>query len=221
MQARVSNQQFDTLSLAPISYAAASAVSCLDACAAAAYRLCIGATGRESDLRQLGKATQFGVALRPKLQTWAQDTLADPRYPDMVDVRHRMVHRDIPSTSVVGSAPGRTTYRVGGKHRTPEAATRMFADIAQCYYERIHRRGPRGLPVEASALGVCRKRIGAPWTDPVIHDLPVHRIQDGGEYRLLSGTAAHTCTVLAHESGRVNGEGKYTRPQINSHARRS
>ncbi|MGW4718203.1 hypothetical protein [Nocardia sp. NPDC004260] len=137
MQARVSNQQFDTLSLAPISYAAASAVSCLDACAAAAYRLCIGTTRIELDLRKLGKAIQDGVALRPNLQTWAQDALADPSYPDMVDVRHRMVHRDIPSTSVVGSAPGRTTYRAGGTDRTPEDATRVFADIAQRYYKKF------------------------------------------------------------------------------------
>lgn len=137
MQARVSNQQFDTLSLAPISNAAASAVSCLDACAAAAYRLCVGSSGREPDLRQLGKTIQGGVALRPNLQRWAQDALADPGYSDMVEVRHRMVHRDIPSMSVVGSAPGRTTYRVGGQDQTPEDATRMFAAIAQRHYEKF------------------------------------------------------------------------------------
>ncbi|WP_280250269.1 hypothetical protein [Nocardia abscessus] len=66
----MSNQQFDTLSLAPISYAAASAVSCLDACAAAAYRLSVGITGREPDLRQLGKAQQRGAALRPNQRYW-------------------------------------------------------------------------------------------------------------------------------------------------------
>ncbi|MGY2118675.1 hypothetical protein ACW9HR_32635 [Nocardia gipuzkoensis] len=133
MQARVSNQQSDTLSLAPISYAAASAVSCLDACAAAAYRLCVGAPRKnEWDLRKLGS-----VVLRPNLQTWAQDALADPGYQDMVHVRHRMVHRDIPSTSVVGSAPGHTTYRVGGQDRTPEDATLMFTEIAQRYYKKF------------------------------------------------------------------------------------
>ncbi|MBF6340828.1 nucleotidyltransferase domain-containing protein [Nocardia abscessus] len=43
----------------------------------------------------------------------------------------------------------------------------------------------------------------------------------GCEYQLLSGAAVHTCTVLAHEAGRVSGDGKYTLPQIKSRAERA
>ncbi len=39
MQERLSNEQFNILMLAPVDYASRTAMTCLDLCAAAAYRL--------------------------------------------------------------------------------------------------------------------------------------------------------------------------------------
>ncbi|WP_328436887.1 hypothetical protein [Nocardia puris] len=139
MQARVANQQFDTLSLAPISFAAASAVSSVDVCAAAAYRFCIGAPeGNEFDLRRLEQLidkSDDGRVLRSNLESWVQAVSADGDYAELKAARNRMVHKDMPSSSVVGSGPGRTMYPVGGALVTPEVVTRRFSDFAIRHYE--------------------------------------------------------------------------------------
>ncbi|MFC8385855.1 hypothetical protein [Nocardia sp. NPDC057272] len=141
MQERVANQQFDTLSLAPISYAAASAVTCVDLCAAAAYRLVVGDPGRyEIDFQQLRKLIErqpVGTALPTNLDSWARAVIADPTYSELKEVRNRMVHRDMPSTSVVGSEPGRTRYPIGGALVTPEDATKQFTDFAIRHFEQF------------------------------------------------------------------------------------
>ncbi|WP_194819301.1 hypothetical protein [Nocardia sp. XZ_19_385] len=142
MQTRLANQQFDTMSLAPISYAAAAAMSCLDVCAAATYRLCVGAPnrGHELDLRSLEQAQCRGrspIALPPNLDAWVKRVLADPDYSEIEAVRHQVVHRHIGSTSMVGAAPGRTTFRVGNVLVTPEYAANTFTRFAERYYEKF------------------------------------------------------------------------------------
>jgi hypothetical protein len=71
------------------------------------------------------------------MKAWVEDALSDPGYTEMKDVRNRMVHRDIPSASVVGSVPGRTTYPIGGVQLAPEVAALKFAKIAQHRYEKF------------------------------------------------------------------------------------
>jgi hypothetical protein len=61
MQLRLSDEQFDVLMLAPVDAAARSAVSCMDLCAAAAYRL-TGAVvlpnGQDSDVQRLRESVK-------------------------------------------------------------------------------------------------------------------------------------------------------------------
>ena len=75
MQERLSNEQFNILMLAPVDYASRTAMTCLDLCAAAAYRLRKSGQydahgGRESDLDHLRDAKSHGVRLHAEQERW-------------------------------------------------------------------------------------------------------------------------------------------------------
>ncbi|MGW5922289.1 hypothetical protein ACWFPY_25150 [Nocardia fluminea] len=134
LQARLSDEQFDTMYLAPISFAASAALTCLDVCAAAAYRLFVGAPrNHEFDLRKLTDPNR-PVPLPPNLTRWATNTTGDPDYANLLLVRKRMVHRDMPSKSEVGSVTPTTTYPIGDGYVAPQDATLRFARIAERRY---------------------------------------------------------------------------------------
>ncbi|MFQ6329623.1 hypothetical protein ACLMAL_26290 [Nocardia sp. CWNU-33] len=91
MQTRLANQQFDTLSLAPITFAAASAVSSVDVCAAATYRLCVGApsgielallSGAVKSVALKRRRRASPHACRPSRPTSRGAAVRDPRSPD-------------------------------------------------------------------------------------------------------------------------------------------
>src|SRR5947209_18228190 len=73
MQARLSNEQFEILSLAPLDFASRTAKTCLDLCAAAAFRLAGGVPpkGQESDVGALAKRVREDkIVLSPGQAQW-------------------------------------------------------------------------------------------------------------------------------------------------------
>jgi hypothetical protein len=109
MQARLSNEQFDVLMLAPVDAAARTAVTCIDLCAAAAYRLAggiVSSSGRESDVRHLlGKVERQNIILPASQAVWLRDLADSAEWQLLEKVRNAVTHRAIQSISEVGTNP--------------------------------------------------------------------------------------------------------------------
>ncbi|MFC9555593.1 hypothetical protein ACFTWF_32680 [Rhodococcus sp. NPDC056960] len=145
MQTRLANEQFDILNLAPINYASQTVMTCLDLCAAAAYRLRDSGNGgkpvkpgQESDLRNLQTRTghpRDPVVLRKHQAAWLQQVLTDSRLAVLEDARHNLIHRSFGSHSWV---PANTTeFMLDGKEYPILQLAIDFTDFAQNSFEAL------------------------------------------------------------------------------------
>jgi hypothetical protein len=139
MQARLSDEQFDILMLAPVDAAARSAVSCLDLCAAAAYRLA-GAVaqphGQEADIQRLREGIKYKkVTLSSSQASWLQALVGSADWQLLITVRTVVTHHAIKSLSVVGAHPATTSLVIDGKPRASNDLARRFAQFAETQFD--------------------------------------------------------------------------------------
>lgn len=135
---RFAPEQFDVLQLAPIDFASRTALTCLDLCAAAAYRL--RRAGRfdrhgESDLEHLREAIRKnGVQLHEGQERWRQALVGDNKFRLLKLVRDQVTHRALERHTTIGEGPPKTTITIEGKPYDGTVAT-LFADFAESQYQ--------------------------------------------------------------------------------------
>ena len=139
MQARLSDEQFDVLMLAPVDAAARSAVTCMDLCAAAAYRL-TGAVpqphGQESDVQRLrGSIKKKEVTLGSAQAAWLRGLIESADWQLLMKVREAVTHRAIESLSALGTGPPETSLIIGGKPYTNISLTQRFVQLAETQFD--------------------------------------------------------------------------------------
>ncbi len=139
MQARLSNEQFDVLMLAPVDAAARSAVSCMDLCAAAAYRL-TGAVpqphGQESDIQRLRKSVKDkSASLGSSQDTWLRALVGAADWQLLIKVRTAVTHHAIKSLSILGTVPAVTSLIIDGKPYDNIDLTQRFAELAENQFD--------------------------------------------------------------------------------------
>lgn len=131
-------EQFDVLQMAPIDFASRTAMTCLDLCAAAAYRL--RRAGRfdrpgESDLEHLREAiSKNGVQLHEGQERWRRALMGDNNFRILKLVRDQVTHRALERRTTIGEGSPRTTITIEGKQYDGTVATR-FADFAKSQYQ--------------------------------------------------------------------------------------
>jgi hypothetical protein len=138
MQARLSDEQFDVLMLAPVDAAARSAVSCIDLCAAAAYRL-TGAValpnGQESDVQRLRESVKKKkVTLGSAQAAWLHALIDSTDWQLLMKVRIAVDHHAINSLSLLGSSPAVTSLIIGGKVYDNIDLSGRFAQLAEAQF---------------------------------------------------------------------------------------
>ena len=139
MQARLSEEQFDVLMLAPVDAAARSAVSCMDLCAAAAYRL-TGAvpqpTGQESDVQRLRKSIKNKeITLCPSEAAWLGGLLGSAEWRLLMKVRTAVTHHSINSLSILGTGNPATSLIIDGKPYGNIDLCRRFTQLAERQFD--------------------------------------------------------------------------------------
>ncbi|WP_256974088.1 hypothetical protein [Rhodococcus sp. NCIMB 12038] len=140
MQERLSNEQFNILMLAPVDYASRTAMTCLDLCAAAAYRLRKSGQydahgGRESDLDHLRNAKSHGVRLHAEQERWRAEVTGSAARSLLKRTRDIVTHRPISEYSIVGSDQPTTSIEIDGQRYDGVALTSRFARFAETQYE--------------------------------------------------------------------------------------
>jgi hypothetical protein len=109
IQARLSDEQFDVLMLAPVDAAARSAVSCVDLCAAAAYRLTGAAAqskDQEADIQRLRESIKNRkVTLGSSQAAWLYALIGSAEWQLVMKVRTVVTHHAIKGLSVLGAGP--------------------------------------------------------------------------------------------------------------------
>ena len=118
IQQRLSNEQFDVIMLAPIDFSSRAAMTSMDLCAAAAYRLS-GVqplpNDRESDVNHLQFEVQRGrVTLRPSIRSWMNQLVASSQWQLLSLVRTVVTHRAVEGHSYLGSGPPSTELVLDG-----------------------------------------------------------------------------------------------------------
>lgn len=146
MKRRLAREQFDVLQLAPIDYASRTALTCLDLCAAAAYRLRkFGAdrslsNGHESDLERLRQAVRdHRVELHPHEERWRSTLMGSDDLRILRLTRAAVTHRSIGSHAWVGSDAPTTKIQIDGALYDGASLTSRFAQLAENQYEAFAR----------------------------------------------------------------------------------
>jgi len=139
MQARLSDEQFDVLMLAPVDAAARTAMTCMDLCAAAAYRLTGAAAlsrGRESDVQHLLQSVQQNrVALAPSQDAWLHALVGSANWQILEKTRTAVTHRAIESLSVLGVGPAVTNLVIDGIPYDNIDLSHRFAQLAETQFD--------------------------------------------------------------------------------------
>lgn len=129
MQARLSDEQFDVVALAPASFAVRSAVTAVDLCAAAAYRLsgALVRNGREADVARLaGAVARSKVTLRAMQASWLDSLKSSSDWAYLLDARHVLTHRLLKGHSAIGGSRSVTHLLIDGRKVAPlELADRV------------------------------------------------------------------------------------------------
>jgi hypothetical protein len=138
IQHRVSNEQFDVIMLAPVDFASRGAVTSIDLCAAAAYRLS-GAQplprGRESDIDHLlSQVKKNRIDLPPSLGEWMGRLVASPQWQLLKLVRTAVTHRAIEGRSYIGSGPPSTELLIDGKGHDNFMLASVHAQFAEIQF---------------------------------------------------------------------------------------
>jgi hypothetical protein len=172
MQARLSDEQFDVLMLAPVDAAARSAVSCMDLCAAAAYRL-TGAVphppGQESDVQRLRKSIKDKeITLGPSEAAWLRGLIGSAEWQLLMKVRTAVTHHSINGLSLLGAANPITSLIIDGKPYGNIDLCRRFAQLAERQFDNFtsaiisdlslsYKRAPRPLHTSVSRLRLATR----------------------------------------------------------------
>jgi hypothetical protein len=139
IQARLSDEQFDVLMLAPVDAAARTAMTCMDLCAAAAYRL-TGAValprGQESDVQHLLQSIKRKkVNLAVSQNAWLHAPVGNADWQLLGKARTAVTHRAIQSISIVGVAAPVTSLVIDGKSYDNVDLSHRFARLAETGFE--------------------------------------------------------------------------------------
>ncbi|WP_338773052.1 hypothetical protein V7968_16410 [Nocardia vulneris] len=142
MQQRLADEQFNILDLAPVNYACQTTMTCLDVCAAAAYRLRGSGTGGKplragfessiSDLLTRTKDKNDPVVLLPNQSAWLGTVENDPRLNLLKAARNTLVHKMVQTHSV---PPDSTDLIIDGKRWPNLQLSTDLADFAQSSFE--------------------------------------------------------------------------------------
>jgi hypothetical protein len=139
MQARLSDEQFDVLMLAPVDATARTAMTCMDLCAAAAYRLTGTAAlprGRESDVQHLLQSIrQNRVALASSQNGWFHKLVVSADWQLLEQARTAVTHRAIESLSVLGVGPPVTSLVIDGIPHDNINLSHRFAQLAETQFD--------------------------------------------------------------------------------------
>lgn len=118
MSEKLADEQFDVLIIAPIDYASRTAKSCLDLCAAAAFRMSNAesmpwpeASDRESDVADLLGRDKGGKGdspplLRAQQAEWLRALEGNPEYAKLKKIRDVFTHRRLASWAVPPTGAG-------------------------------------------------------------------------------------------------------------------
>lgn len=138
MQARLSDEQFDVLMLAPVDAAARTAMTSMDLCAAASYRLTGTAAlprGRESDVQHLLRSVQQNrIILAPSQDAWLRAVVGSANWQLLEKARTVVTHRDIESLSTLGVGPAVTNLVIDGIPYDNIDLSRRFAQLAEIQF---------------------------------------------------------------------------------------
>jgi hypothetical protein len=138
MQGRLSDEQFDVLMLAPVDSAARTAMTCMDLCAAASYRLSGAARtgGWESDVQDLLQRINRGtLTLAASQDVWLHALDRSPDWQLLKKARTAVTHRAISGLSALGSGPPVTSLVIDGQPHDNVDLSRRFAELAETYFE--------------------------------------------------------------------------------------
>jgi len=139
MQARLSDEQFDVLMLAPVDAAARTAMTCMDLCAAAAYRLAGAAAlshNRESDVQSLLQGVkQKKIILAASQDAWIHTLVGSADWQLLEKIRTAVTHRAMESRSILGVGPAVTSLIADGKSHDNVDLCRRFARLAEMRFE--------------------------------------------------------------------------------------
>jgi hypothetical protein len=110
-------------------------MTCMDLCAAAAYRLTGAAAlshGRESDLQHLLQSVkQEKVTLAASQDAWLHALVGSADWQLLKKARTAVTHREIESLSVLGVGPAVTNMVIDGKPYDNIELPRRFAGLAE------------------------------------------------------------------------------------------
>jgi hypothetical protein len=139
MQERLSDEQFDVLMLAPVDAAARTSMTCMDLCAAAAYRL-TGAPAlkraQESDVHHLLLCIrQKQVNLPISQAAWLHSLVASADWKLLKKARTAVTHRAIEGSSVLGVGPAATSLVIDGRPYDNIGLSRRFAQFAEAHFD--------------------------------------------------------------------------------------
>ena len=139
MQACLSDEQFDVLMLAPVDAAARTSMTCMDLCAAAAYRLAgapVRKHGLESDVQHLLQSIkQRKATLAVSQSAWLHSLVASADWKLLKDARTAVTHWAIEGSSVLGSGSAVTSLVIDGKPYDNIGLSRRFAQLAETYFD--------------------------------------------------------------------------------------
>jgi hypothetical protein len=138
MQLHLSDEQFDVLMLAPVDAAARTSVTCMDLCAAAAYRL-TGAPelhhGQESSVQHLlNSVNQNNVSLAASQAGWLHTLVESADWQLLRRARTAVTHREIESLSAVGVGRAVTSLIIEGTPYDNVDMTGRFAHLAETQF---------------------------------------------------------------------------------------
>lgn len=144
MSEKLADEQFDVLIIAPIDYVSRTAKSCLDLCAAAAFRLSNeknmpgpDASDRECDVSGLLRRTEErkddeGPLLRDHQAGWLRDLKEDPVYNRLKMIRDAITHQRLNSYA---NPPEDAGIIVGNVRCDGVEVAEAFVALAEAQFE--------------------------------------------------------------------------------------